>query len=881
MTIMSCTTTHGKKHALIQMQHLRNHLSLLILLMYSHALFFSSISLSIHFLLSLCFYFHNSITKVAEGDAVEVLQEELTTLSRRARSAIQGKITSKKISTWLKGGTVIMRTTPDSTSLLHDEEGYLSDLSTTSNDNEIENEGIVIMAADDSTLRDNTSRESAASRRLMRRAISLEDLNTVSAIHHHNHHHILNHDSPPERPSSTMSMSLPVPSDTLPSLQPDDRTLYHRYYHHRSLERPPASNYSALLNDDNQYSLYRLDHDHQGPVRTMSPDADMDDLALLDDVKSTRSTYTTNPVLQEDGKDQTVAAPGGSLGWLNASPLLEALVNWVEGPPNRPQPKKNLNEKPNPILEIPFQFIALLTYPEPDPKTGDKMSLAMVRETAFVRQRRKTLMMLTAYTLINSGRMNVNMAKRAVGQRVGWAKQWAGGFFKRGQRWSYNIECQLQQVITQHFPHACRVDPDGRVDIAGEKADSAQENSPQIKRRGLFGKRKTYTTSLAPSQRIGASTSSIVSPTSVTGEGLVGDDVSVMTATTTILTNKNGTPLLSTSPQPQNQSSLSQLDLVLPMRPSALRKEFSVNGNNNTNLGVALDLCPLRPRLVQQEPRQSTRPQHRLDPLRPTRLRQSLPLLIAMQRQRRQRRRRRQDGRRSYPVSHPLQPRKQQQQQQQQNSAISPVTPTFPPLIVAANASTTMTAAGPRTGFLTGSLSTSKLSNVLGGGGGSNRSNDAGTSHGGGVYEEEERLEYQLYQHNQHPQFNPHRRASTTSTYSAFAFAHRGVVVSGEHHHQHPFAVSGQDHFQQQLSPHQQGFHPMWQIGSVAGPGGGSVTGGVVVGVGVRSGSASGDGLMLAKEEFMEGGGLMVKEDLLDPVTSAVADAMEGFDREA
>lgn len=108
----------------------------------------------------------------------------------------------------------------------------------------------------------------------------------------------------------------------------------------------------------------------------MSPDADMDDLALLDDVKSTRSTYTAKPVLQEDGKDETVAAPGGSLGFLNASPLLEALVNWVEGPPNRPQPKKNLNEKPNPILEIPFQFIALLTYPEPDPKTGDKMSLA-------------------------------------------------------------------------------------------------------------------------------------------------------------------------------------------------------------------------------------------------------------------------------------------------------------------------------------------------------------------------------------------------------------------------------------------------------------------------------------------------------------------------
>lgn len=230
------------------------------------------------------------------------------------------------------------------------------------------------MAADDSTLRNSTSRESSG-RRLMRRAISLEDLNTGSAIHH-NHHHILEHDSPPERPSSSASMSLPVPSDTLSSLQQNDQTLYHRYYHHRSLERPSASNYSALLSDDNEYSLYRLDHDHQEPVRTMSPDADIDDLALLDDVKSTRSTYTTNLVLQDTGKDETIAAAGGSLGWLNASPLLEALVNWVEGPPNRPQPKKNPNEKPNPILEIPFQFIALLTYPEPDPKTGDKMSLA-------------------------------------------------------------------------------------------------------------------------------------------------------------------------------------------------------------------------------------------------------------------------------------------------------------------------------------------------------------------------------------------------------------------------------------------------------------------------------------------------------------------------
>lgn len=39
---------------------------------------------------------------VAEGDSAEMLQEELEFLSRMARVSIQGKVTSKKISTWLK-----------------------------------------------------------------------------------------------------------------------------------------------------------------------------------------------------------------------------------------------------------------------------------------------------------------------------------------------------------------------------------------------------------------------------------------------------------------------------------------------------------------------------------------------------------------------------------------------------------------------------------------------------------------------------------------------------------------------------------------------------------------------------------------------------------
>ncbi|KAF9128992.1 hypothetical protein BGW39_004562 [Mortierella sp. 14UC] len=903
--------------------------------------------------------------------------------------------------------------------LLHEEEGYLSDLSA------ISNEGI-IMAADDSTLRDTTSRESA-SRRLMRRAISLEDLNTVSAIHHnHNYHHMLGQDSPPVRPSSSASMSLPVPSDTLPSLLPDNQTLYQRYYHHRSLERP--SNYNALLSDDNtQYSLYRLDHDQQGPVRAMSPDADLDDPALMDDAKS---TYTTNQVLQdhsmEVGKDETVAvaAAGGPLGWLNTSPLLEALVNWVEGPPNRPQPKKNPNEKPNPILEIPFQFIALLTYPEPDPKAGDKMSLAMVRESAFVRQRRKTLMMLTAYTLVvrycsfdfflvvlfasncgmlflmkNSGRMNVNMAKRAVGQRVGWAKQWAGGLFKRGNsgmisnNHSYingNDTMSIHQGITtsnasssKSLPHISSAPAESirgvsiAASMAGEKADGAQENSPQIKRRGLFGKRKTYTTSLAPSQGVGSSSLSILSPTSATGDGLNGDDVSVMTgrtkrgffkrntnsstnrsatapppttldtsptpatakhsnnsststtATAAILTSKNGTPMLSTSPQPQNQS-FSQLDFILPARspsPSALRKEVSSNGNKawsitgSVSSGVvaiatgtpplqsgqatgAITTLPINSSVSSGSPSPNSSPKSAAaanPAAAPATSNTTTTATTSVS-----------TGR---SLASAINPRSllssftsQSLKQQQQTSATSPVTPTFPhhsPSIITTSiqgmssiptvpiSPRPIKAAGPRTGFLTGSLSTTKLSSVLSGGRGSTDLGNAsggrrGSASGGGVYEEEERLEvtmeYQLQQHHQQLQFNPHRRASTTSNvgakYSTLSSSSSSSMVSPSspspqeiffrEHHLHPFAMSGQDHFQQQLQfqHQQQGIHPMWQISSAGG----------------GMGAGVGDGMVrefIGRGSIGGGSGGMMKEDLLDPVTSAAADAMEGFDREA
>ncbi|KAF9934482.1 hypothetical protein FBU30_001975 [Linnemannia zychae] len=715
----------------------------------------------------------------------------------------------------------------------------------------------------------------------------------------------------------------------------------------------------------------------------MSPDADMDDLSLMEDAKS---TFHSHLAQHDISKDEAAVATRGPLGWLNAAPLLDALVNWIEGPPNRPQPKKNPNEKPNPILEIPFQFIALLTYPEPDPKAGDKMSLATL-----------TNVVLSFY---NSARMNVNMAKRAVGQRVGWAKQWAGGFFKRSNgglansnmNYTGNETMPLQQGITasnassnksvsyisstaQTSESMMLRSGETSTSIIGEKLDSTQDNSPLIKRRGLFGKRKNYTVSLAPSQSV--ANSSIVSPTSAIGDGLNGDDVSVMTgrtkrgffkrstnnssasrsatappstiidaqsptpttpkrpihsstptsAVTTILPSKNGITILSTSPQPQSQS-LSQLDLaMLPPRspsPSALRKEFPVRSSGSSSATVAVAAAAptasvpvlqagsnqigshavnsssassgasspnysprtasfINPSIVATSSMANTSAAT-VSPVSTTITTTTTPTIST--------------GRSLASAINPrslLSSFTSQSHKQLQQSTTSPVTPTFPPHphpIITNNSPATSTAssstvpisprpikaAGLRTGlFLASSLSTSKLSNVLGGG--SNRSSNDLTSHsnanGGGrgsMFEEEEKLEvtmeYQLQQHQQQPQFNPHRRASTTSTVGMIKYSELpspDALMYREYPPQHPlaFGTTGQDPFLHHS--HQ----PMWQMNSAA----------------PRSGPLSGfknDELAMARELNGRGGigGGGMREDLLDPVTSAAADAMDGFGHE-
>ncbi|KAG0327250.1 hypothetical protein BG004_002809 [Podila humilis] len=568
---------------------------------------------------------------VAEGMSAEMLQDELEYLSQMAPVYIKGKVTSKKISTWLKAGDMLATLSPTKDILdqilqpevailrhfAQDEDGYLSDLSTISNEEEIQDGMLHGYATEDIM--------GVGGRHRLRRAVSLEDLAVPSPIdlRPHNHHHLLVHnhhsqtqkgleeddddDDLIERPTSSMSISLPVSTDHCrvhhhhhPLHNYPDQ-LHQRHHHHQ------AAQYSPLL--DQFQGLYPFDTQTSSNInsnskrntsktntgimtsRTLWPDTSPEEISassdellretLLEDSKSTRSVYTfqsapEQPIhssgffgglvkgrggggpVRSSEETQCGQTLSGAWGWVMGSPLLDAVISWIEGPGVPIPQKKSEKDKPNPLLDIPLQFIALLTYPEPDPKAGNALPLALVRETSFVRQRRRTLLILTAYTLVvrycsfdfflvvlfasncamlflmkNSGRMNVNMAKRAVNQRVGWAKQWAGGFFRRGGGNVNNNNNNNSDANNGLSLHGNSTSGNGKYGSISPSLDGAQsnvsysksapslmastanggstrtgqtsnmddsatitmENSPRIKRRGFFGKRSTTASS--------------------------------------------------------------------------------------------------------------------------------------------------------------------------------------------------------------------------------------------------------------------------------------------------------------------------------------------------------------------------------------------------
>ncbi|KAH8551069.1 hypothetical protein BGW37DRAFT_494705 [Umbelopsis sp. PMI_123] len=156
--------------------------------------------------------------------------------------------------------------------------------------------------------------------------------------------------------------------------------------------------------------------------------------------------------------------------WIDPD-LMAAFSYFFEGPQLRRSAehsngkrkrKTDADKKKDPqsLLDMPFMFISLLTYPdvpqEADSDKAKKIQFAALREIAFVRNRRRMLLGITLYCLFlrfcsfdfflfalfctwcgmlylmkKSGSVNVTMAKRAVRQRITWARQWTGLLFSR------------------------------------------------------------------------------------------------------------------------------------------------------------------------------------------------------------------------------------------------------------------------------------------------------------------------------------------------------------------------------------------------------------------------------------------------------------------
>ncbi|ORX96744.1 hypothetical protein K493DRAFT_336800 [Basidiobolus meristosporus CBS 931.73] len=215
---------------------------------------------------------------------------------------------------------------------------------------------------------------------------------------------------------------------------------------------PEADEQSYLLPEDDEYvSRNHIPASHSMPSIT-------DDKASID---TDDETKTKNPTAQHENPD-TVSSEHSTTSlddvdnqgenWWSRQGL-GVLSHWFESPVS-----DSPNRKQNSIgfWDVPIQFVALLTYPEVDQTTKKKLTYAELKEVGAVKGRRKVLLFLTLYTLVvrwcsfdlfllilfmancgvlflmkNSGKINMQMAKRTVRQRANYMKQWAGGLFKK------------------------------------------------------------------------------------------------------------------------------------------------------------------------------------------------------------------------------------------------------------------------------------------------------------------------------------------------------------------------------------------------------------------------------------------------------------------
>ncbi|CAG8662491.1 25186_t:CDS:2 [Dentiscutata erythropus] len=254
--------------------------------------------------------------------------------------------------------------------------------------------------------------------------------------------------------------------------------------------------------------------------------------------------------------------------WLSIGcTLMDSLMGWFETPPiegANSVPKQNhatastSNNKNQTILDIPLQFIDLLTYPEVDTKASKKASFAAVR------------------------------------QRIGWAKQWAGSLFRNRNTAPSSVKNAHETSATRMSKHSTQ---DATIQ-SGSLSDTTHCGSMVVKpssKRGVFFRKSVQTVPTNSNLKDGGLdrlAGNVISSESVSVNGTSQIDIikssassssttpsAAPTSNTTIQTSLNNHPHMSSM-------NSSNTETQVTTTPSTTKRRFfakRISGHNHSS----------------------------------------------------------------------------------------------------------------------------------------------------------------------------------------------------------------------------------------------------------------------------------------------------------
>ncbi|ORX85301.1 hypothetical protein K493DRAFT_341813 [Basidiobolus meristosporus CBS 931.73] len=414
-------------------------------------------------------YFYRIITKnfphykVAEGDNYEEMQENFTYLNEILLPSIAEKKTSKNIAKWLR---------------VWYEENY-------------------------SILATNGNRDSLVG------GDSTEDESSDISQHSNPGEPVLDRANP-------IFTSEPVPSCLTTEAQIADPVNTRR----PSITAPESL--ESPIDGEGDTSLLQIQAQENDPPANEQAN---DERLGPDNPESVHSESLSSESTHSENKLTEDLEPSVHDNWWSSQGL-GVLSNWFDSPAAVKKNNQNIG-----IWEIPIQLIALLTYPVTDAHPGKNPSYAELRAISQVTQRRKILLFLTLYVFViryasfdlfllllcatqcamlflmkNSAKVNMQMAKRTVRQRVNWAKQWAGGFFRKSS--------PPNQAPTQPRPSNIVLYPNKQSPTGSPtESPSASQPDPQMKSQKRFFSRTRNNTAPDLSTNFVANENSSPAPT--------------------------------------------------------------------------------------------------------------------------------------------------------------------------------------------------------------------------------------------------------------------------------------------------------------------------------------------------------------------------------